>query len=82
MDELSVQEQADTDALRDRDGHEVAHVLRVPAEPQLGQRTGVGRVLEHDRQPHAVLDELSQIDLTPPQVGREDEPSRSVDPSW
>jgi len=43
------------------------------AEPELAERAGIRRVLEHDRQPACGLDQWREIDVAPAQVRCEDE---------
>ena len=53
----------------------------MPAEPELGQRAGIGGVLEHDRQADRGLEERREVNVTPAKVRREDEAAGRIDAS-
>src|SRR5262245_47597002 len=78
MYELTVHEQANADAFRHGDGDEVPHVIRLRPKPVLGQRAGVGGVLDNDWQLDSGLEQLLNVDWRPSEIGREDEASSVV----
>ena len=69
--QLAVDQESDADAFRHRDGDEVADVFGVLAEPELGQRAGVGGVLEEDGQADDRFEQGPQVHGRPAQVRRE-----------
>ena len=77
--ELTVEQHADTNPLRDGHRDEMPKVFVVAAEPDFAERARVGRVLDVDRKLRRGFEHLSQIHVTPAEVRREDEPSGSID---
>ena len=80
--QLSVQQQPHADAFRHRHRDDVADVLGVTAEPQLGECTRVGGVLHVHGQPDGRLDHLRQLHRTPTEVRREHQTAAVVDAAW
>ncbi len=66
---------------RDRDRQEMPDVLWMPAEPELGQRAGIGGILEDDRQTDRGLEKRGEVNVTPAEVRREHEAARRIDAS-
>jgi hypothetical protein len=76
--QLPVQQQPHANAFRDRHGDDVADVLRMMSEPELGERAGVRRVLDAHRDVHGRLEFLLEVELSPSEVRREHEPALGV----
>ncbi len=79
MHQLPVEQQPDADALRHGHRHDVVDVFGVAAEPEFGQRTRVGGVLDVDRQTHRGLDHLGELHRSPAQVRRKHQSAAVVD---
>ncbi len=73
MQQLAVDEEANADPFRHRDRNHMTDAFGMAAEPELPERAGIRRVLEHDRQPARGLDQWREIDVAPAQVRCEDE---------
>ncbi len=82
VEQLTVHQQADANTFRHGHGKDVPNVLGMPAEPELGQRAGIGGVLEHNRQADRRFDHRCEIHVVPAQVWREQQSAVSADPAW
>jgi hypothetical protein len=74
--QLSVEDDADADAFRDGDGHQVADALGLTPEPEFGKGAGIRLVFEFDRKPSEGFQARFQAFLLPTQVGSEHHPLR------
>src|SRR5206468_10139655 len=69
-DHLPVEKQADPNPFRDGHSDDVPHMLRVTAEPELGKRARVRRVLQGDMKTGCLLELCPDVHVDPTQVGR------------
>src|SRR5262245_35617 len=72
--DLAIQNHTHTNTFGARYGHQIANAFSVMTAPEFSQGTGVGRVLQFDRQARGFLQWIFDVDAIPIQVRRENEP--------